>query len=445
MSIFNFISENYFLPLGDMITGNSVRKCLDFLLASQWWSKDKLSDYQNYQLRVLVNHCCETVPYYYRLFKYLKLTPSDIKTKDDLYKLPILRKDDIKREGLKNFTSTKYHNKELIFCSSSGSTGEPLFYNITKYAYSLNIAAEIRGWYWMNYRLGDRYIKLSQNPRSGLVKIIQDRISRNRYLSTNQLNTENFRRIIDKIVSYKPKVIRSYPDPLHLLSKYVKENNYKLSVENIVTTGNTLHDYVRKDIEEAFNSKIFDTYNCEGNPNFFECPTHNCYHATSEYGILEVVNEDDENIPSNGIGRLISTDIANFSHPFIRYDTQDLVEVSSNKCSCNRNLFEIKKILGRDNDIIESSSGARFIVHHFTAFFSQDNEKINRSIEQFQIIKKKNNEIDMLLKVNNNYSTLIEKYVKEYWKIKLESAVNIVIVDSIPITKAGKRKFIINE
>lgn len=124
--------------------------------------------------------------------------------------------------------------------------------------------------------------------------------------------------------------------------------------------------------ETAFSCKIFDSYGSEGNSIIFECPTHSCYHSTMEYGITEILDENDNKI-EKGSGRLISTDLWNFANPFIRYDTQDLVELYDKKCNCKRSLLPILRIIGRDNDVLEFNNVGRFIVHNFTGFFQNDN------------------------------------------------------------------------
>lgn len=446
MAINNWISENIILPLSDIALGQSIKKHLDFLLKSQWWSENELKEYQNEKLRALIKYAYENVPYYNDLFKKLKLKPDDIKNTNDLVKLPILKKKTI-RENFKNIKiiSKKLLKRNLFLTGSSGSTGEPLFYYNTKEAYSLNIAANLRGWYWMGFRLGDKYVKLSQNPRNSIIKHFQDKFSNNLYLATNPLTDENFNYLLRRIEKYESKIIRCYPDPLLFLARYLKNNpNYDINVNAINTTGNTLYPEVRMEIELAFGCKIFDSYSCEGTLTIFECPTHECYHSAEEYGISEVLDEDGNKI-TNGIGKLISTDLWNWVHPFIRYDTQDLVEVSSQPCTCGRKLLRINRILGRDNDIILSSTGQRFIVHNFTGFFQQDLPELKQSVDQFQVVKNKDRTIKFNLIINSAFDEGVKYFIKVYWERQLKLPIIINTVDEIPLTKSGKRRFIINE
>jgi phenylacetate-CoA ligase len=445
MSLFNLFSEKVILKIGDIITGQTISKKLDFLKKSQWWDREKIKQYQEERLRMLIRHSFETVPYYRDLFNKLRLKPDEVKTYEDLKKLPILTKAVIKKEGIERFTSTGISKNKVRNCGSSGSTGEPLFYLDTKESYSMNLAANLRGWYWMDYRLGDKYVKLSQNVRKNSIKRLQDKMSHNLYLATNPLIDSNFEHILKEIETYKPRFIRCYPDPLLFLARYKsKHPEFKYIPVAITTTGNTLFPDVRVEIENSFGCKIFDSYCCEGNSTVFECPTHTCYHSTEEYGISEVIDIQGENI-TKGIGKLLSTDLWNFAHPFIRYDTQDLIEVDNIPCSCGRVHLRINKILGRDNEVLIIDSGRKFIVHNFTGFFQVDTHELNRSVDQFQVVKKKDGSILFKLVVNKQYTESVSTYIRSYWVKEFNNKVNIEIYDHLPLSLSGKRRFIINE
>lgn len=439
MSLRNIITENIILPLSDILLGQSVYKNFKFLQKSQWWTETELKEYQNKKLKALINHAYENVPYYTELFKKLKLTPSDIKTADDLVKLPILTKD-VVRKNVKNgkLIAKNIPKNKTIIKGSSGSTGEPLQFPITKEAYSFNIlAANIRGWYWMGYRLGDKYIKLSQNPRNNIKKL-QDIFTRNKYLFVQQLNSENFSNIIKNIYKYKPIVLRSYPDPLLFLVNYSQKNNILLpKLKAINTTGNTLFPEARKKIENSFNCLVFNSYSCEGTATIFECPSHECYHSAMEYAVSEVIDKKENYVKR---GRLITTDLWNYATPLVRYDTQDIIELSNKKCSCGRDLLAVKEIHGRDSDILITPQGKYLIVHIFTIYF----EWLD-SVEQFQVRQDKIDVFDILLKVNSKYSPEVEKEIYNYWEKYIDEDVKIKIhvVDDIPLAKSGKRRFLI--
>jgi phenylacetate-CoA ligase len=255
----------------------------------------------------------------------------------------------------------------------------------------------------------------------------------------------NYEYILQQIDAYKPKVIRCYPDPLLFLAKYRQQHpEFLFSPDAIFTTGNTLFPKTRNEIESAFGCKIFDSYSCEGNACVFECPTHTCYHSTEEYGISEIVNE--HGIPiKNGVGRLISTDLWNFAHPFVRYDTQDLVEVDDTPCECGRKHLKYLRILGRNNEVLVMPSGRKFIVHNFTGFFQTDIPEMKKSIDQFQVVKKQDNSVIFKIVVNNNYDNDTENYLIYFWEQELGVKVTVEVVKEIPVMQNNKHRFIINE
>lgn len=441
----NFIQENLILPLSDVLTGQCVNNFLRFLEKSQYWTREQIDRFQNEHLQMLIIHAYTYVPFYREQMDRLGLKPSDIQTKADLRKLPIVTKATIKQEGIERFTATNIPVRQIIKSASSGSTGEPLHYLRTKEDYSINIAANLRGWYGMGWKLGDRYIKLSQNPRKNPIKRLQDHVTNNLYLATNPLTDKNFAFILQQIETYKPKIIRCYPDPLLLLARYKHVHpEFGWSPMAITTTGNTLFPETRKEIEEAFGCKIFDSYSCEGNSCVFECPTHTCYHSTEEYGVSEVIDEQGNPV-TKGVGRLISTSLWNMAHPFIRYDTQDFVEVDTTPCECGREHLKILRILGRDNDVLEMPSGRKFIVHNFTGFFQTDIPEIKKSIEQFQVVKKKDYSVLFKLVVNENYDEEAGNYIVNFWQQEFGVPVAIELLKEIPIMQNNKRHFVINE
>ena len=83
-----------------------------------------------------------------------RLKPYDIKSKEDLPKLPILTKKLFKENFPHKLTAQNLPKRIMRLDSSSGSTGNPIQLQITQSAYSFNKACNLRGWYWMGYNLG---------------------------------------------------------------------------------------------------------------------------------------------------------------------------------------------------------------------------------------------------------------------------------------------------
>ncbi|MCO5383595.1 MAG: hypothetical protein NHB15_17230 [Methanosarcina barkeri] len=102
------------------------------LIQNQWKSYDELKKEQELQLRQMINFSYNNVPYYHRLFRDLKLSPEDIKSIEDLEKLPILTKNIIK-QNWDEFLPLNLKNMSYYNLTTGGSTGSPLRFRLTKY------------------------------------------------------------------------------------------------------------------------------------------------------------------------------------------------------------------------------------------------------------------------------------------------------------------------
>lgn len=443
MSFRNQFTEKLVFPLSDFILGNSIATHFLFLQKSQYWNRDQIDEYQNRKLHDLIVHSYKNVPFYTNLFNDLRIKPEDIQTKEDLVKLPILTKDDLRKET-STWVANNISKRELILTGSSGSTGEPFQFFTTKDAESFHKATTIRGWYWMGYRLGDSYAKISMNPRNSLIKKIQDFINNSLYLSSTQLNEFEFSRIVKEIIKADPEYIRCYPVPLYYLATIVESKHKHYSgkkLRAINTTGSTLLDEVREKIEKVFNVKIYDSYSCEGGAVFYECSTHQHYHPSQEYAIQEFVEDEYTKVDPEHPVRHITTDLHNYASPFIRYDTQDYVVLGDNQtCSCGRNMLNIKKIKGRDSDILITPSRKYLIVENFVAYFEWITE-----VDQIQIIQNEIDEIVFNLVVNESFNDIVLDKLMKYWQdyIGADVKLSFKIVNEIQLTSVGKRRTVI--
>ncbi len=442
MSFYSRMTQNLVLPLSDAVLGRSVSKYLRFLDKSQWWSPEELKEYQNEKLRALVKHAYTNVPYYHDLFNERKLTPDDIRTTDDLLKLPVLTKEIIRKNFPHRIVAKSIPKKQMMFQGSSGSTGEPLQYYITKDAYSFNVACVLRGWSWTGFSLGDKYIKISQNPRQGLINKIQDRIHQCQYVHSQSLTPQNIIDIVGVIRRSRAKLIRGYPSTLYVLSEYIKEKGIDdIKPFAVTTTGEILFPYMRNLIESQFHCDVFDAYSGEGGANVSECSTHETYHISAEYAFTELI-DNGERIQSEGRGEVVSTNLWNYAVPFIRYNVKDVAVLKNKKCSCRRGLPVLEKIEGRDSDILTTPSGKRLIVHYFTGYF----EWVD-TVTQFQVVQDTIDKITLRLVPNSKFDDearlKIQNDVREY--IGSDVSLEIKIVDDIPLTRSGKRRFVISE
>lgn len=423
-----FIHEHIILPLSDLLRGEQVYKYLRLLEEAESWTSEQMDAFQQKRLRELIVYAATEVPFYRDWFYDHHLDPETA----TLDQLPIVSKAIMRKEGIDRFSAEHFPVKRRIHSRSSGSTGEPFSLYESKLSSSVNTAAKLRTWYMAGYRLGDRYMKIANGARHGKLKKLQDTINSCLYVPFYSMSDDVLKSILDKIERSHPTIIRSYPIPLYLLAQYRNSHaGYTFSPHHIMTTGSTLPIAYRTEIEKTFGCDIIDSYSCEGTANCYETPAHDGYHITQYYGIIEVLDDDNKPV-TNGIGRVVSTDLWNLAHPFIRYDTQDLVDVNDGK---------IMRIMGRECETLVHANREIFTIHNFSHFFLYELS----SVVSYQIFKHKDSSITFRLVVNDQYSPDIEHYIIDFWHQQLGVPVSVSIVDEIPLMHNNKRLTIVEE
>lgn len=427
-----FIHEQIFLLLSDVAKGEQVKKYLNFLRQAESWDERRIKAYQDEKVRELTRYIAKEVPYYKEWFLNNSVDPMDIQSVEDLRKLPIVNKSLMRSEGIDRFSACGWPNKKRIASRSSGSTGEPFSFYVSKEAYSINMAAKLRTWYQAGYRLGNRYMKIANGERHGRFKRMQDQMNCCLYVPFYSINEDTLKEVLRQIELKKPLFIRSYPIPLYLLAQYRNSHHgYQFNPTHIMTTGSTLPLEYRKEIEAAFGCDVIDSYSCEGTPNTYETPAHDGYHITHAYGVIEVLNEHNQPV-IDGVGRVVSTDFWNLAYPFVRYDTQDMVEVKNGR---------ILRIMGRECEAFIQSNGEVFTVHNFSRFFLHDLD----SVDAYQIIRHKDKSVTIKIVVNEHYLNSVADVITDFWHRKLDAPVKVVRVDEIPLMNNNKRLVVINE
>lgn len=440
--MYSNISRNFVFPFMEILQGTKIGEYLKWLNRTQWLKAEELERLQNKKLRAMIRHAFRNVPYYHRVFREIGVRPEDIRHKEDLSKIPILTKDDI-RKNLGQLIAVNVPESQIIGTRSSGSTGEPLKYYLDKNSYSSGWAHTFRCWSWAGFNLGDPYVKINLNPRTHLRKKIQDRVLNCKYIYFGDIGESTLERYLMEMRG--SKIVRGFASSMYVISKLIEEldinDNQIPKPLAVMTTGDTLFPHYRDKIESVFDCKIFDGYGGESTPIAFECEMHEGYHICDESVIVEFMREE-ETVSPGELGSIVFTNLDNYAMPFLRYNINDIGINSEDSCSCGRGLSVMNSIEGRNTDVIVTPSGKFLVVQFFTTLF-----KYIDGVEQFQVIQSRKDEIEIKIVKNDKFtdsdaeriSSHIKKHAGEEMKVKMK------FVSSIPPTKSGKRRFILSE
>ena len=417
-----------------------------YAMKSQWQSYEEQKLQQEKQLQNMIRFAYGNVPYYHKLFKELKISPDDIRTLEDLEKLPILTKDIIKAnwEDFKpaNLSSMKYYEK-----LTGGSTGTPFKFRFSKSDRFLSVAILYRGWSYGGYKLADKMVflagsSLDVGTESSIIKKTHE-ITRNlKKLSSFDMGIQDLENYTKIINSFNPRFLRGYASSIDFFAKYIDKNNEQIKFDAVFTTAEKLYPHMRENIENVFSCDVFDGYGLyDGGVSAFECQEHNGLHIDTERSVMEIVDENKCQL-EEGAGDILATSLHNFAMPFIRYQTGDMGNLVVDVCGCGRKSKLLKEIVGRQHEMLQTPEG-KFV--HGAFFNSYMFGKINGVIE-FQVIQKSLENIVVKIVADENFDEKqldtmrsIVKNKSERWDLEFK------FVDQIERTKAGKYKFIVNE
>lgn len=442
--------HKYLFVMGYLIKSPRFLRCYNQVKSYEFATFENLKTYQEERLRDIIHHSYRNVPYYHRLLNNLNLKPENIKTLEDLEKLPILTKEIIKT-NMKEFipTNLKYH--KYVNRSTGGSTGHP-------FQYRLSVEDEILGYAILNansgyagYNLGDKIgiiagSSLIPSTKSDIVEKLKSFVLNERRYSSFDLDNSYMNNIFLNLDKFKPKFVRGYASSVYIFAKYIKEYNLSLNFhpKAIFTTAEVLFDQQRRVIQEAFGCPVFNQYGLnDGGVTAFECEEHDGLHIDMIRSIMEI--SDSDGIPSEPKeeGRILATSLYNYAMPFIRYDTGDLGVLSDEKCACERETPLLDRLVGRVSDFIYTPEGLQVHGEFFSHIFWELNW-----VKQYQIVQKRIDELiimivpDEIHKINETDLEWMRRTI-----LNRMDTMNLVIeiVDAIDTTSSGKWKYILSE
>lgn len=444
--MYPFLARNVFAPGLDLWRGESTIKCLEELGGTQWWPRDRLLELQNDRLRKLMQHAYDNVPHYRRVFTERGLTPADIRTSEDLLKLPILTRTDV-RNNFSELLARSFTKKGMVPCSTGGSTGEPLRFYRTKESISWGAAAKLRAYGWAGYRVGDTQALIWGSPiDTSSWESIQRKLviffKRALILNSWQLSEHSLTAFTERLRKFKPKLIIGYASAVYLLARFMEEREIRgIEPRAVSTQAEMLFAYQREVIERVFRCKVFDFY---GNREFetlaVECPEHCGYHIATENIVLEFIR-DGKPVSAGETGAILVTDLHNYGMPFIRYDCGDLGRPSEALCPCGRGLPLMDAIEGRITDVIVTADSKYIATPVLTLIFK------DLPVDQYQVIQSQQGDIKVKIVPADAYCSdtanyilsAMRHYIGENTKIELD------LVHSIPPTISGKKRIVISE
>lgn len=426
------------------LAGNDSRN--EYLEIKSIKNKESLLDIQEKYLKKLILHSFDNVPYYHKIFKKIKIMDGRTVDLSKFEQIPILTKEII-RKNHKELISKDYQKRKWSVNFSGGSTGEPVKHiqddnyvkwaNATKFYYYNDILKfdefKVKKIiFWGSER------DLFENNKEFKTTFL-NWLSTSIFLNSFKMTEKDMAKYSEIINTHKPYLIRGYTGSLLTMARFIEKNHISIyTPKMIISAAETLTDKVRQEIEEAFGTKVYNTYGSrEVGSLAGECKKGSM-HIFGFNNYVELLKFNRNDISEDQERRIIVTNLHNYSMPLIRYEIGDTAIPRDESCACKNPLTTINQITGRITEHFILRDGtiipAEFFIHLIGVACNKE------IIKKFQVIQEDYEKIRIRI--------VLEKELKDPEKQEIEHKIQVVmtqqckiiwdIVDDIPSTKSGK-------
>lgn len=319
-------------------------------------SREQIKQWQSERLVKTVKRVYENVEYYRNKMDEKGVKPEDIKSVDDLYKLPFLTKDDLREAYPYGLVAAPLSDCVRIQ-STSGTTGRRVVAFYTQHdldlwedccARAITAAGGTKDDVCqVSYGYGLFTGGSGLNGGSHKVGCL-----------TLPMSSGNTDRQIQFMTDLGATILCCTPSYAAYLAESINERGLrdKIKLKAGIFGAEAWTEEMRQDIQNKLGIKAYDIYGLteiSGPGVAFECSAQAGMHINEDHFIAEIINpETGEVLPEGEKGELVFTSITKEAFPLLRYRTRDICILSREKCSCGRTFVKMTKPMGRSDDML---------------------------------------------------------------------------------------------
>ncbi|MBO7118085.1 MAG: phenylacetate--CoA ligase [Bacteroidales bacterium] len=321
------------------------------------FSRQQIKEYQLDRLHKTLEHCMNS-PFYRERFAREGLKPSDIKTLDDIRKIPFTTKQDLRDTYPFGIASVPLEQCTRLH-SSSGTTGNPTVILHTKKDLEEWANAVARCLWMVGCRPNDVFQNTSGYGMftGGLGFQYGAELLG---MLTVPAAAGNTLRQLKFFTDFGTTVVHAIPSYAARLYEVMQEKGIDprrdLKLRTLVIGAEPHSEDTRRRIEDMLGVKAYNSFGMSemcGPGVAFECPEQNGMHIWEDYYIVEIVDPDTlEPVPDGEVGELVLTTLKREAMPLLRYRTRDLTRILPGECPCGRHHIRLDRMKGRSDDMI---------------------------------------------------------------------------------------------
>jgi phenylacetate-CoA ligase len=415
---------------------------------TQWCAAEEVERLQVDELRKLLAHARQHVPYYRDLLARIGFDPRSVRSRADLEQIPVLTRETI-REHAADLVDPRSSGRN-VRKATSGTSGAPLQFEYSGESEAWRQAVRLRAYAWAGYRPGVptlHYWAAGTYVPTG-VRAVKTRIDRalrrEVYLDAMRQDDQTMRSVAEEIARMRPSVVIGYAQALASFARWIIDRKCRAWHDiRVICAAEALLPGDRVALEDAFGPDVFETYGSrETMLVAAECCAHDGMHLSPENLVVELTRNGRCAGPGES-GEVTVTDLHNYAMPFIRYLNGDEASWGNpGRCPCGRELPRLGRVEGRRCDTLRNKEGAPvpgivFISH---LVFTED------VVRQFQVVQKRAGEIVFKIVPGRDFSdekfAAVARRLAAYFE---GLPFHVVRVDQISADPSGKRRPIVVE
>jgi phenylacetate-coenzyme A ligase PaaK-like adenylate-forming protein len=415
------------------ITRNAPRY-LDELRRTQWLSRAQLAQLQLQRLRRLLVHAGDHVGYWRELFQATGLATDDVRTLDDLRRVPILTKSALRENIYFDLVSDSSIKRKIAKLTTSGNSGEPLAVFVDRLQRDTRWANAMRHREWAGWRVGEPTLRVGHRPvtAAGPVPLrerLQGALARPDAVTSDALDPGFVRQLAERMRRQRTALLEADAEVLRALATLREDPAAEPWARAVVSTGQTLGDELRALVQRRLGARVFGRYGArEFGPVAQECEA-GCWHVNAETFIVEI--ECDGRPAADGeLGEVLVTDLTNYCVPLLRYRLGDVAMMSRRRCECGRGLPLLEGICGRPESTVVVG-GARRVP---SSVFADLLGYYEFAIQRWQVVQPARDRVLVRLVRRSRFSRATEKGIRRALNEALGGAaiLELVVADDLP-------------
>ncbi len=328
-------------------------------------SREEMKKLQLERLQAVVKYAYENVPYYKKRFDEQGVKPEDIKTLEDIQKLPFTTKDDLR--AAYPFGMFAVPQKEIVEVhTSSGTTGKPTVSGYTRKDLETWSEVMARGLTMFGVDEDD----IIQNTHgyglfTGGFGVHYG--AQNIGATVIPISTGQTRRQIEIMKDFQTSVLIVTPSYGLYLAEVAEEEGVTpddLNLKSIGFGAEMWTEEMRQELQKRFNAPAYNIYGLTeimGPGIALECPVQDGLHVMEDHFYPEIIDSETQEVLDDGEkGELVLTNLTREGMPIIRFRTKDVTSLQRNSCSCGRTMVKMDRITGRTDDMLKIRGVAVF-------------------------------------------------------------------------------------